>query len=385
MPGRSVKYQKILMRSRGAVFLIPALLFLVSCEKETQPASTAAKVALTGAAHTGDSATVLVAGGFFGYTPTGKEIVYAICWKNGVAIPLTTTGYSFATSITVNGNDVYITGGMTKGNSEDIATYWKNGNAITLTDGSTNARITAIAFDGADVYVAGWVTGASGLPIATYWKNGVPTALANDGFYSVANGIAVSGNNVYVVGQFMNGRLDSSTVMIWVNGVAQSLTCYPFSYATSVAISGSDVFVGGTSTTSIGWGNADTYWKDGMPVYLAVNGASSQINALAFSGNDLIATGTIGVPSPLGSYSAAWWKNGTRMPMTGFSENNYANGIAVNGQDVYISGGTNTESANDRAVYWKNGIPVLLKNGADSTGLNACGIAILPGATSLSQ
>ena len=106
-----------------------------------------------------DSTIVYVAGGLFTEdSVTGKVIGHAIYWRNGVAVPLTTsTSFSYATSIAISGNDVYVAGFMTTGNSYNIATYWKNGNAVMLTDGSNNARVTSIAINGSDVYAAGWV------------------------------------------------------------------------------------------------------------------------------------------------------------------------------------------------------------------------------------
>src|SRR5580692_2585381 len=236
--------KNMLMKRGFGVFLSAALFLAPACKKAAMPL--AERVSVNGSVN-GDSVTVYVAGGIFVQDPvTGKQTLYAICWKNGVATPLTTDNWSFATCITLSGNDVYVGGGMSTANRFNMATYWKNGNPVTLTDGSTDARITALAINGQDVYAVGWLTAADGFPVATCWKNGVGDELESDSFYSVANGIAISGNDVYVVGQFMNGHLDSSTVVVWKNGVAQPLSGYPFSYATSVVSSGSDVYVGGT-------------------------------------------------------------------------------------------------------------------------------------------
>jgi hypothetical protein len=48
-----------------------------------------------------------------------------------------------AYSIAINGNDVYVAGNTVAANGNTVAAYWKNGVAVNLTDGSTNASIVA--------------------------------------------------------------------------------------------------------------------------------------------------------------------------------------------------------------------------------------------------
>src|SRR5659263_64024 len=96
-------------------------------------------------------------------------------WKNGTAISLTDgSEYATVNAITVVGTDVYVAGsGHNNGN--DVAKYWKNGTAISLTDGSKASMAFAISVVGTDVYVAGFENNE-----AKYWKNGVGTNIATD-------------------------------------------------------------------------------------------------------------------------------------------------------------------------------------------------------------
>jgi len=107
-------------------------------------------------------------------------------WKNSQPVILTDgTEDAYAESIAVSSTDVYVAGTewngkpyQIQGNAyiyrKSIAKYWKNGQAINLTDGTEDAVAKSIAISGTDVYVAGTVNG-----YATYWKNGVAVKLSN--------------------------------------------------------------------------------------------------------------------------------------------------------------------------------------------------------------
>lgn len=66
--------------------------------------------------------------------------------------------------------DVYLAGSTSAGIHRQ-ATYWKNGNAVTLTDGSNNAEASSIVVSGEDVYVSGYEYNGT-KNVAKYWKTG---------------------------------------------------------------------------------------------------------------------------------------------------------------------------------------------------------------------
>jgi hypothetical protein len=107
---------------------------------------------------------------------------------------------------------------------------------------------------------------------------------------------------------------------------------------------------------------------------VAANSFGTQINSIAVNNGDVYAVGFLDEPN--NGLDAASWLNGGSIPLSGVAGNSYASSVFVNGKDVYVAGGTNNSFGNDRALYWKNGNPVFLKNGADSTGLYANGIVV---------
>ncbi len=117
-------------------------------------------------------------------------------WVNGKINELTERPNSFstvATSVFVANNDIYIAGHTwaftdVNGYVKQDALYWKNGEAIYITDNNTPnfASANSIYVSGNDVYLSGNTnTGA------TYWKNGNEVKLTNGARTSVANAIFV--------------------------------------------------------------------------------------------------------------------------------------------------------------------------------------------------
>jgi hypothetical protein len=253
--------------------------------------------------------------------------------------------------------DVYVTGaqGQTGG-------YWKSGN-FTALPGCTLA--TAGMISGNDVYISGY-SGTLSNSVAKYWKNGkaVPLVDSTTIPITIANSIFVSGLDVYVAGSQGSTKLlgwinqDSTVAVFWKNGQMTRLPITGISYANSVFVAASDVYIIGDSTVTVSKPQNVTelvgyskVWKNGIRFSLpAGEGIASGLSV----GNDVYLAGSL-------NNQAAYWKNGNPVTLpyqSGVSTT--ASSIAVSGNDIYLSGLGLDASGNIFTIFWKNNTPTLM-------------------------
>lgn len=147
---------------------------------------------------------------------------------------------------------------------------------------------------------------------------------------------------VYVAGEVNN------KAALWKNGIVQTLTnqpnnSYSSSYVTSVFVSDTDVYLGGSAHNSVTGRDEPTVWKNGAAV--SYFGPASSINSIYVSGTDLYAISSGNDPA----ISILLYKN--NVAIQALSGMEYATYVFVHGSEVYIAG---TSSAST-AVLWANG------------------------------
>ena len=268
--------------------------------------------------------------------------------------------------------DIYITAGFT---SSENSLYWKNDALINLGTGYA----LAIAVNGSDVYVAGTSRDANGNSLATYWKNGAPVYLTQGLEVAYLNAIAINGTNVYAAGVVTGGN-GQNVPTLWKNGVATNLpggTDFYSGGVTSIALNGDDVYVAGF-TADANDNYIATYWKNGSPVFLKSNSSNSIANAIAVRGNDIYIAGNTAATNTnfLSDFAntATYWKNGVAVNLTGSNVKAGASGIAISGTDVYVAGFTEDTNSLYQTTCWKNGIATILSPASPSYSTTAIAI-----------
>jgi hypothetical protein len=292
----------------------------------------------------------------------GVEDGLACYWKNGEKVVLSNRE-SYANSIFVAGNDVYVAG-REWGETKSSAVYWKNGAAVYLSGGN---EAKSIYVAGNDVHVAG-IEGT----FARYWKNRERIQLEGNGYE--ANSVFVAGNDVYIAGgssyvDESNGDHDYiQQACYWKNGKQVVLDEYRYCpVATSVFVSGNDVFVasnGGYNENKQVWNLK--YWKNDQEVIVEESNLSyGGKTSLFVSGNDVYISGTQRYGTDM--YVAKYWKNKQATILSSIDPADdpeaEANSIFVMDNDVYVAGESYLGKDDfSRAVYWKNGKEIVLSN-----------------------
>ncbi len=221
---------------------------------------------------------------------------------------------------------------------------------------------------GNDVYIVGFSRVGNGNQEATIWKNGVATVLSNgsntDGSYhgSFAESVYVSGTDVYVVGYetYTNGK---DAAKLWKNGVVTSLTdgnALTQSRANSVYISENNIYIAGYesfNTTLVA-----KLWKNGEAISLTDGGIFSEAYSVHVYGNDVYVSGVNSIYNEnmdRNTVVATIWKNGVATSLTDGTSFSSARSVYVSGSDVYVSG-SEDEGGQRIAKVWKNGVATFL-------------------------
>jgi len=210
----------------------------------------------------------------------GEQYVTTL-WINGEETLLSDRkNNSWATSVYVAGNDVYIAGYEEDETTKNFVTkIWKNGIATSLTDNQVGSKANHVFVLNADVYVTGSQFN-NGKNVAYIWKNGIATQLSNGTNNGSASSVYVSDDDLYVVGS-VNDSEQNRTATLWKNNFPSN----PLSpsgidaTANSVFVMDKDVYVG-VSEDKIA-----TVWKNGEPIKLTDGTSNARVSSVFVTKN----------------------------------------------------------------------------------------------------
>ncbi len=354
------------------------------------------------------SGSTLYVGGTFntvgGSTVTANAIAR---WNTGTstwstigansALTNDTFGNRSVRALAVIGSDLFL-GGTFNGATNAAGTIscpyiigwngsdWK---AIGAGDGMNNP-VLALVDAGSVVYAGGTFTTAGGLAanrVACWNKStGTWSSLgggASNGVSGQVNAVAVSGSNVYVGGFFSTaGGVAVSSIAKWDGTSWSALGTGVNGTVYALAVSGSDLYVGGSfqfagsvPVNSIAKWDGTSWKRLGSPS-AGVFGGGQTVRALAVSGSDLYVGGNFTSAGAVSANGIAKWDGtswsalGAGLSGSSDGNNTTAFAMAVNGSDVYVGGNfTNAGAVSANGIAKWNPTPgwSALGSGVDDT------------------
>jgi hypothetical protein len=306
-----------------------------------------------------------------GYESDGVNGI-AKCWVDGQEITLSDgTKDARANSIFVDGIDMYVAG------NDGGPVFWKNNGEVYLSINSTQGSANSIYRSGGHTYVAG-----SDGNSAVYWKDGVEVILGTTDTFgnfptAGASSVFIAGNDIYIAG------FHGPNAVYWKNGVEVYLSNldsiasnYSNQSANSIFVNGGDVYAAGVRYDLGAYGPFLRYWKNGVDETAGLSNSNfielsaSSTNAVFVSGNTTYVTGMGLTVFPTFQYSAAYWNNGNMIVLPSNGTESLTTDIYVKGNDVFVSG-SESQNSQSYAVYWKNGSKVYLTDGANPASANS--------------
>jgi len=240
--------------------------------------------------------------------------------------------------------------------------YWKNGVLNKLPE-NTSGVANDIAVQNGDVLVAGTEVfdNQTGATQAFYWRNGVKTVLAQN---ATATRILVdsSGTNVYIVGSIGQVGSLAQTACYWKNGVVHLLPCNGpgtgnVEVANDIVIKGNDIYVAGVVQSISSGQQYAVFWKNDQVQFLPEEQTTGDAEGIFVNGADVYIAGYSGSLPTV-------WKNGVPGTLPGSTAQGFvaaAVRVTFVGNDEYVAGNNNVSG---EGVYWKNKVMTSLSNSA---------------------
>ncbi|REH01677.1 hypothetical protein [Flavobacterium aquicola] len=256
----------------------------------------------------------------------------AAIWVDGVPTVLSNEGLSEANAVAIYNNDIYVAGTQSLSNGNDVLKLWKNNAAESLTDGKYRVEARDLAVSEGNVYIAGnEYKGSLNTSIATVWKNGQAIHLSDE--ISEVNAICLYNNDVYAAGyKEIDGK---KTAIIWKIGKEETILYSGDddfeSIATDIYVDDKGVFASGNIRNSTK--STAMLWKNTIGTALSDVENYSQANALFVNGSDVYVCGT-DINTRVYTFIGKVWKNGNLIKeISGYNSLN----INIADNKIYIA------------------------------------------------
>ena len=259
-------------------------------------------------------------------------------------------------AVATSANDVYVAGGFSQAGNKNAAQVakWNGERWSSLGDGLPVGfnTIKAIAVIGNNVYVGGLMSSSDPAKASAIARwNGASwsflphssAALSSNDIY----GLATIGNDLYAVGGLFFGASMNITVepvLKWDGSNWSKLGNDVEGNARAIAVSGTDVYIGGF--LDIGEPSANKIAKWNGATWSTLGGdlgtSIASVRAIAASGSDVYVGGSLTTAGGMSVNNIARW-NGASWSALGSGENNGVNGavqaLGIIGNDLYVGGG----------------------------------------------
>ena len=254
-------------------------------------------------------------------------------------------------ALAANGSDLYVGGSfiLAGGFVADMLAKW-NGTAWSVLGDGMNGTIEAMLADGRDLYVGGAFNSAGGVRARCIakWDGANWSAFGSGIEFTEVIAIAISEGNLYVGGRFnMAGGVSANNIAKWDgtswsnlgNGLTGCSNTPCQTRVNAIAVSGSDVYVGGSFRMAGGVSASAIAKWNGSRWSALGTGISGQVNALALSGSNLYVGGFFNLAAGGGVASniAVW--DGANWSALGSGVSGAVFALATSGSDLYVGGG----------------------------------------------
>ncbi|GGF11199.1 hypothetical protein [Flavobacterium limi] len=291
-------------------------------------------------------------GSTYGKNKDNQFTQLASVWIDGIPTILSNTAIvSAANAVAFYNNDRYVAGTESLSNGNTILKLWKNNTSESVTDGNHHVEVTDLIVSEGNVYIAGNESvGPLNSSIATIWKNGQVLRLSDQ--TSEANAVYVYNNDVYATGYKVID--DKKIAIVWKNGVETVLNSEQNdleSTATDIYVDADNIYVVGYLRNS--FKSRAILWKNNSPATLSDENDFSQAKALFVHNTDVYVVGC-DIDTDRYDFVGKVWKNGTLV-----TEINGANpkSIDIKNNKIYMAGtGLDDRGMHDEGKIWESDV-----------------------------